>query len=331
MKKCDSCGKTYSEGKDVFCPHCGAVAQKQCTHGSSFDSSKWNRGEIYRQNNANSQNTTYTPGVEPHAQREKYPYNRFEDTFGDAGRYSDETPGVKVFPDFSKMKKNGKSNIKIGVIITFIIIVANFIVGLIAINENDYNDVYYEVVSEYTDVAETQFYPVASGASISLVGEDGDFKTFELAIYDMYFPYENVNSSSEIKEYILKGGVFPEINICTFSETEISEENYDNALNESYYISSDDSGKAGRYQFTCEFDYDEIVCINGGVSMYLDNGMYVNTELPFNAFSVSENGEVTYYTSYAGDETEWNTVFTECSNENAVDDYSVLITFDDEE
>lgn len=28
---------------------------------------------------------------------EKYPYNRFEDTFGDAGRYSDETPRKRVF------------------------------------------------------------------------------------------------------------------------------------------------------------------------------------------------------------------------------------------
>jgi len=28
---------------------------------------------------------------------EKYPYNRFEDTFGDAGRYSDETPRRRVF------------------------------------------------------------------------------------------------------------------------------------------------------------------------------------------------------------------------------------------
>ena len=28
---------------------------------------------------------------------EKYQYNRFEDTFGDAGRYSDETPRERVF------------------------------------------------------------------------------------------------------------------------------------------------------------------------------------------------------------------------------------------
>lgn len=28
---------------------------------------------------------------------QKYTYNRFEDTFGDAGRYSDETPRRRVF------------------------------------------------------------------------------------------------------------------------------------------------------------------------------------------------------------------------------------------
>ncbi len=28
---------------------------------------------------------------------EKYQYNRFEDTFGDAGRYSDETPRKRAF------------------------------------------------------------------------------------------------------------------------------------------------------------------------------------------------------------------------------------------
>ena len=42
---------------------------------------------------------------------EKYPYNRFEDTFGDAGRYSDETPRndhfhiFKIIPNGKKWKK----------------------------------------------------------------------------------------------------------------------------------------------------------------------------------------------------------------------------------
>ena len=76
MKKCDSCGKIYQESKDVFCPHCGAVAQKQCTHGSSFDSKRYARGEIYKNNNTQHQNTTYNKGFEPHAQRNETPYNK---------------------------------------------------------------------------------------------------------------------------------------------------------------------------------------------------------------------------------------------------------------
>ncbi len=41
-------------------------------------------------NNHNQPNNKYKNG-------EKYPYNRFEDTFGDAGRYSDETPRKRTF------------------------------------------------------------------------------------------------------------------------------------------------------------------------------------------------------------------------------------------
>ena len=70
MRKCDACGKVYSESKDIFCPHCGAVGQKDCNHGASFDSSRWDRGEIYR-NDSN----TYKQGAEPHAQRTPSAYN----------------------------------------------------------------------------------------------------------------------------------------------------------------------------------------------------------------------------------------------------------------
>ena len=42
----------------------------------------------------NNQNQTNEP---KYKNGEKYPYNRFEDTFGDAGRYSDETPRRRVF------------------------------------------------------------------------------------------------------------------------------------------------------------------------------------------------------------------------------------------
>ncbi len=332
MRKCESCGKLYQESKDVFCPHCGAVAQKQCTHGSSFDSSRYDRGEIYKNE---PRSTAYTHGVEPHIQREKYPYNSFEDTFGDAGQYSDETPRKSLFPDIGKVLSNGKNsgkknNIKIGAIISGIIILLNFITGMLAINDTDFDDVFYEDASEIY-IAEDGFYPVSSSASVTLLSANGASKKIEIAIDDMYFPYENADSSSEIRESILKGNALIEMEICTFSETEISEEDYNVALEESYYISSNYVNESGHCQFTCEFEYGEIVHIIGGVSMYLGNGMYVNTELPFGAFSIAEDGAVTYYTSYADDSTDWNTVFTECSNEMAVNDYSAVITFDDEE
>lgn len=42
----------------------------------------------------NGQNQTNKP---KYVNGEKYQYNRFEDTFGDAGRYSDETPRKRAF------------------------------------------------------------------------------------------------------------------------------------------------------------------------------------------------------------------------------------------
>ncbi|MBQ7116206.1 MAG: hypothetical protein IJN94_07315 [Clostridia bacterium] len=45
---------------------------------------------------------------------EKYQYNRFEDTFGDAGRYTDETPRRKVFLN----KTHWKIILVIAIIIT---------------------------------------------------------------------------------------------------------------------------------------------------------------------------------------------------------------------
>lgn len=330
MKKCESCGKLYQENKDVFCPHCGAVAQKQCTHGSSFDSGKYDRGEIY-QNSSNAQSAVYTQGVEPHAQREKYPYNRFEDTFGDAGQYSDETPKVKSLFDFTKVKKIGNNKAVIGVIVSVCIIVFN----LLAANfssfddvDDDYSD--YEVVSEvYAEAGE--FYPVSSNAGIKFVGEENDYKVFELIIENMNFPYEAVEQATEIKDYIVNGDMFTETRICKFSNTEVPEIVYNIAIEESYCVSANFCEEAGIYSFKYDFDYDEIVHFTNGVSMYFDNGIYVNVELPFSAFSISEDGEVTYYTSYADDSTDWNTIFTECSNKQEVEDYDVCIVFNNEE
>lgn len=52
----------------------------------------------------NNQNQTNKP---KYKNGEKYQYNRFEDTFGDAGRYSDETPRNDAFHIFNVIP-NGK-------------------------------------------------------------------------------------------------------------------------------------------------------------------------------------------------------------------------------
>ena len=49
----------------------------------------------------NNQNQNNKP---KYVNGEKYQYNRFEDTFGDAGRYSDETPRKRVFLNKSHWK-----------------------------------------------------------------------------------------------------------------------------------------------------------------------------------------------------------------------------------
>ncbi len=327
MRKCDSCGKLYQESKDVFCPHCGAVAEKQCTHSSSFDSKRYDRGELYKYNTQHK-NTTYNQGCEPHAQREKAQYNKSQNTFENSGNYSENLPKINL-PDmktvFSKGKnQNGKF---IGIIIICIVFAFNLITGLLNDVDVDYSSD-YEVMSEYEE-SMGDVYPVVKNASIILV-EDDDYKTFELNIENMYFSIDEIDFREYIREQIIENDIFIEMNICTFSETSIPEEEFDSITEEGDFVSADEGSTSGAYKFTCDFDYDEIVYLNSGVNIYLENGSRVIPELPFVAFSISEDGTVTYYTSYASDETDWATVFTECSNEGSANGYSGYIDFNEE-
>ena len=60
----------------------------------------------------NNQNQSNKP---QYKNGEKYQYNRFEDTFGDAGRYSDETPRKRNFLN----KTHWKIVLAIAVLLTF--------------------------------------------------------------------------------------------------------------------------------------------------------------------------------------------------------------------
>lgn len=75
----------------------------------------------------NNQNQTDKP---KYVNGEKYQFNRFEDTFGDAGHYSDETPRNEPFHIF-KIIPNGKKWKKRCLAIMFIFAVLSVIGGII--------------------------------------------------------------------------------------------------------------------------------------------------------------------------------------------------------
>lgn len=329
MRKCDSCGKLYQETKDVFCPHCGAVAVKQCNHGSSFDSRRYDRGEIYKNNSTQYQNTTYNQGYEPHAQRGNNPYNS-----ENAEDYSEKFPQLKL-PDFTKMmpKVNKKGNPKIGIIVFICILAFNIIIGSIGADEgyiDDEDNFWADVSVQEEYIGGGDASAVVKNASIELIKAENGIKAFDISIENMYFPFDSVDYRNQVREGIIQGNAFVEIDMCVFSGNPVPEETFDDALAESYYVSGSECAETGRYKFEFEFDYDEIVYLNSGLNLYLENDMNVYAELPFSAFSISEDGAVTYYTSYASDETDWKTVFTECSNEGSVNGYSGYITFNEE-
>lgn len=331
MRKCESCGKLYQETKDVFCPYCGAVAQKQCTHGSSFDTNRYDRGEIYQKDNSAEQGTFYNQGAEPHAQREATSYNGFGNNSENKNTYSDKQPKTTAIPDFSKMKKipkNQKSSGKIGVIIFIIIIVFNVLVGSFGFNETDdtydYEDasVFYE--EEYSG---EEYHASVGSASIKFLGDETEYKSFELSINDLYFAEDSVSVNDNVWEGYLVFDFPVEMGVCKFNEKTVSEDAYIDELSKEQYISAQTLDDPLNCVFVYEFDYDEIVHICTGVAICLENGSYLYAQLPFDAFSISEDGEVTYYTSHSSDDTEWNTIFEECSNEIKIDNYGAYIEF----
>ena len=312
MRKCDSCGKLYQESKDVFCPHCGAVAVKQCNHTSAFDAQKYDRGELYKYNNAKPSNTVYTQGVEPHAQR-KVVYTQPQKNFNDAQPGSGTYPKINI-PNTTKTFKGSKGNgglsKYIGVIIIGVIIAINMISGLV--EGFDFSTDYDVVTEDYSYMGDV--YPCVKNASVALVEDDGIFKRFELSIENMYFNIEETDYIDYVEGQLVNGDAFVETSICSFTNARVTEKSFNDELDNSYYVSADDISAVGRYQFTADFNYDEIIFFTEDVKFFLENGSCVYAALPFDSFSIAEDGTVTYYTSYASDETNWDTIFTECSN-----------------
>lgn len=67
---------------------------------------------------------------------EKYTYNRFEDTFGDAGRYSDETPRNEPFHIFKVIPNGGKKKkVFIAILVIFgLLTIVGGVLGFLSVN-----------------------------------------------------------------------------------------------------------------------------------------------------------------------------------------------------
>lgn len=331
MRKCDSCGKPYQESKDVFCPHCGAVAQKQCTHGSSFDSNRYDRGEIYQTNQPQYDNTTYTQGYEPHAQRKKSPYAQPAKTY--KGDY--KKPKLNL-PDIVKTLTSGNNKgqkPKAGAIIAFCIVIAfNFITGVLN-TDDDYSD--YEPMTEYEETID-QIYVMVNDATIEMVDADGDFKTFTLTINSMVFddwlPESVLDeaSSGAMADIIVSEDTYVEMLICDFDENIVDEQSHNDVLAQAERFAGVQIGGKCKYEFTYNFDYDEIVYFGNDLEFFLDDGRCVFATLPFTAFTLSEDGKITYYNSFVDEDTDWDAFFSECSNRWERDDL-LYVKFDDGE
>lgn len=307
MKKCESCGKTFSENKDVFCPHCGAVAEKKCTHGSSFDSSRWNRGEIYGNDNRN----TYRGGVEPHVQRTEENAEKRQDK-----RYLNPT-----------VPFDGKSLKKIIGIVVIIIVCINLIVGFtnFVLTKDDLAD---EQWAESIVSGEFGYYPTIGNAQVEVENVGADRFVFKLKADDFYFINIDEEGSKEIADDLFNYEQYAEIEASVFYETEMYSYEYESELENYTYLSSDSAD--GYYEF---YDYE----FRSGDIIYLSN-FYIGTEnsslypeLPFDAFCCDDDGDVTYYRvseeQYYNDEI----VFEECEPSAAVDSYDMYISLENME
>ena len=153
---------------------------------------------------------------------------------------------------FSKGKnQNGKF---IGIIVICIVFAFNLITGLLNGNE----DAFYsdsEVVSEQEeDVSE--LYTIVDEAEIEIVDTDRDFKIFTLKIngmaFDDFLPeyMQNDIDSGVMTDEILSENTFVEMMVCDFSKNVVSEEGYDNAIQDSYQYTGKQIDGECKYEFT---------------------------------------------------------------------------------
>ncbi len=317
MKKCDSCGKPYAASKDVFCPHCGAVASEKCTHGSIYDSSRYDRGELYDTPNK----YVYNQGAEPHAQRE--PLNK---------GHSNQ-PGAPYTLDLPKILKNDSFKKFRSVLVSIFMIVA-FVIGVVnvAYNETNYesfaDDQYYD--GEY-DYENDYYYAKAqteSAVVLANVYNDMWFD-FNVVLGNLYFENAQNKFVAEYAEDLLGNQCHAQFDMITLDDPEFEMYEFEEAIEYAWNIQSDNESDAGYYEFQeITQEIGQIIYIED-FSIVTDYGD-IYLDLPFDAFSCDEEGNITYYEK---EDMSSSIRLVECQPEKTLDSdaFELYISFSDGE
>lgn len=281
VRKCESCGKTFIESKDVFCPHCGAVAtsKRVCECDNTMDTSRF-----YREGNYNTKQHF------EHDDHNERPSTSF--AAGESLKKFTSTLKTDVRPAGRKAAAPQKS-----AVIFVLILFAVFFIGMITslVNEfgTDYNydDDYYDDYGYYDD--DYYYYDDEYGTDVKCGGAEVEMlngnATLKITLSDMA-DFTNTETYGRI----LNGELdFFNIELYEVREdTTFADLEYPDFTNVASTALSDDSAQL---LFPCEELSAGKIYYVTNLSAYLQNGEYCRFLLPFAAFGFADDGTVTLY------------------------------------
>ncbi len=343
MKKCDSCGKLYQETKDVFCPHCGAVAQKECNHApaysTQFDQSRWNRMDAYSmaeneaRHNADMSTNPHTSRETAEAGDDSYrenvdPYNPFGKKWQNTPSVFDDTPKATT-------KSNKKSTSPVAIIIA-LVVVFNVLFGVAVGFFSEYTEdsYYYEETPELWGEFDADTYNATVEAEYNDETSEYDFVTIKLKnLYFKVFGSDNI----EIIKLIQSESYYCDAFMFPIAAPVISGDEFWDSYNASdYYCSNDYSYFAQdgylQFSFNTFITEGEIVAIEDCVIYIGDDCIPLYVTLPFDAFSVEmvdDETVITYYRKSINTVTEQYeyTAFEPYTDVNTLEGYSYSLDF----
>lgn len=297
--KCESCGKTFQSNKDVFCPHCGAVATKSGTADK----------------NANTAAYDYSGKFSPlgghHAEEDcSHGGNRSYDEYGEGSRkksfasgrsmHTSQSGSFRSFADILKTQpkpasqKRGTSNKTNGRLTAFVMlfilaIISAVIVGGIqsAFYSDDDFDYGYEDISSKCVFCSPEVFvnPQSDGYA---------------SVYITYDGFYSDDGTGMLEDMIASSYVFTYCYAEVFSnESEIGNGDLMSIClqiqEDCIYI--DDSLECGRYYYFPAFD--DVYCSTDGA-----DGSY-SLKLPFDVLYITPQGEAELYTIFNTDDGEY--------------------------